>query len=165
MGGMLGSLAGFREEPEQTTGIGRRFDLSQADVSGNDGENVVEIVRDPAGEGAERFELAGGEPFGFRFLALADVAEENRDAAIAPISVDIVPNLTGRIGGFEFDRDPFGHDAFVVRLENRANECWELFPKNAAKYVSAFTSQHLFRFGVEVGHLPFGIDREKSVRR
>ena len=39
MGGVLRSLAGFGEKSEQTTGIGRRLDLGQADIPGNDGQN------------------------------------------------------------------------------------------------------------------------------
>src|ERR1041384_2269296 len=58
---VLRGLARFREKSEQASGIRGRFDLGEADVSGDDGENIVQIVRDSAGESAERFELTGGE--------------------------------------------------------------------------------------------------------
>jgi len=76
MGGVLRGLAGFRKKSEEAAGIRRRFDLRQPYVSGNDGENVVQIVRDSAGQRAERFEFAGREPFCFGFLALTNVPDK-----------------------------------------------------------------------------------------
>ena len=74
---VLGGLARFREEPKQTPRIRRSFDLSEADVSGNHGQDVVQIMRDAARERAERFELARRQTLRFDFPSFADVAEKN----------------------------------------------------------------------------------------
>ena len=122
-------------------------------------------MRDSARQRAERFELAGRESFGLRFLALADIAKENRDAAVASIRMHVVPNLAGRVGRFEFDGDLFGHDALIVPLENRADELRKLLPEHATEDLVAFATQHRFGLSVDVGHLPIGIDGKKSIRR
>src|SRR5438477_7522441 len=127
MGGVLGGLAGFREKPEQAAGIRRRFDLGQPYVSGNDGENVVQIVRDSASQGAERFEFAGREPFCFGFLALTNIPDKNRNSAVAAIGVNVIPNLASRVRRFEFDRNALRHHSFKIGLESRSDEPWELF--------------------------------------
>ena len=133
MGRVLCGLAGFRKKSEETARIRRRFDLGEADVPGNNSEDIVQVVRDSAGKCPKRFQLAGGEPFRFRFLALADIAKKNGDAAVARVGVDVVPNLPGRIHGFEFDGDLLGHDALVVRLENGTDKRGKFFPQEAAE--------------------------------
>ena len=47
---MLGGLAGFGEKRKQAAGITGRFDLGEANVAGNNCENVVKVVRYAAGE-------------------------------------------------------------------------------------------------------------------
>jgi hypothetical protein len=52
-GGVLRCLSRFGEEREQIAAmVGGRFELSEADIARNDGENVIQVVRDPAGERA-----------------------------------------------------------------------------------------------------------------
>ena len=46
---VLRRLAGFGKESEQIARIRRRLDLRQTNVAGNNGENVVKVVRYAAG--------------------------------------------------------------------------------------------------------------------
>ena len=45
MGRMLRCLSRLGEKRVQTAGIAWRLDLSETDVTGNDGKNVVQVVR------------------------------------------------------------------------------------------------------------------------
>src|SRR6476620_4351782 len=121
-------------------------------------------MRDSAGQRPERFELARSQPLGFRFLALAYVAKENRNAAVAWIGMDFVPNSSAGIDGFEFDRNPVGHHLFVIPLENGTHQRRKALPKQAAQDVLSLAAHHGFRFGIDVGHFPLRIDREESIR-
>ena len=52
-GRMLCRLSRFGEKGEQVAAvIGGRFELGETDVARNDGENVIQVVRDAAGERA-----------------------------------------------------------------------------------------------------------------
>ena len=51
-GRVLRCLAGFSEEGKQIPAMGRRVELGEADVARDDGEDVVQIVRNSAGERA-----------------------------------------------------------------------------------------------------------------
>ena len=71
---MLRGLAGARQEREQICRTPRSFDLGQADVSGNNGQEVVKIVGDSSRQRPERFQLAGGQPLFFDPLSIGHVS-------------------------------------------------------------------------------------------
>ena len=67
--------------------------LSEPDVARDDGEDVVQIMRDPAGERAERFELCSWSVVPLRPLSFGNVVKENRDPPVARISSHLEPNF------------------------------------------------------------------------
>src|SRR5437016_851612 len=101
---VLRRLAGFGKESEQIARIRGRLDLRQPNVAGNHRQNVVQIMRDPAREGTERFELACRETLGLALLPFADVAEKNRDTAVARIGMHFVPDFPRAIARLKFYR-------------------------------------------------------------
>src|SRR4051794_11884588 len=165
MGGMLGGLSGFRKETEKASGIGRGFNLGQADIARDDGKDVIQVMRDAAGERPERLELARGQTFGLGFLPLAYVANKNRHTAIAGIGVNVVPNLAGRIARLELHGHLLRQDLLIIRLKNGADQFRKSFPKKASEQLVALSLHDRFGCGVYVGKFPLGIDRKKAVRR
>src|ERR1700686_3523496 len=130
---VLRRLAGLGKEPEQVSRFGGSLDLRQSDVAGNDGENVIQIMRDAAREGAGRFELARRQPFGLALLSFADVAEKNRDTAVAGVRAHFVPNFPAAIASLKFHPNLLRHDLLVVGLKNRADQFRKSFPEDAAE--------------------------------
>ena len=116
---MLGGLPGFGQTRQETARLVRRFDLGETDVSGNDGQNVIEIVRDAASESAKGFKLAGRKPFLFCALALSDVAEKDGHSAVARIGAHLEPNSARGVACFEFHRSLFRQDAPIILFEGR----------------------------------------------
>ena len=55
---MLRGLPGFGQIREQIARVIGRFDLGEANISRDNCEDIVEIVRDAAGQSAKRFQLA-----------------------------------------------------------------------------------------------------------
>ena len=53
MCGVLRRLARLRQEREQRSAVGWRFNLRQADVAGNNGQNVIQVVCDTTRQCAE----------------------------------------------------------------------------------------------------------------
>src|SRR5688500_9182872 len=102
MSGVLRGLACLGEEAKKISRIGRRVDLRETDVAGNDRQNVVQVMGDATRKSAERFELARGEPLGFGLLSFADVSEEDGDPAIARISVHFKPGLAAGVIRLKF---------------------------------------------------------------
>ena len=90
-------------------------------------------MRDAARQRAERFELARRETLGLALLPFADVAEKNRDTAIARIGVHFVPDFPGAIARLKFQRDLFRHDLLVVGLKNGADQFRKSLPENPAE--------------------------------
>src|SRR5437899_12672184 len=125
MSRVLGGLPGFGKTRKQTASLIRRFDLGEANVSGNDSQDVVEIVCDAASESAKRFKLAGRKPFFLGALALSDVAEKDGDSAVARIGAHLEPNFARSVAGFEFHRSLFRQDAPIILFEGRVVQLGE----------------------------------------
>src|SRR6266568_4937586 len=114
----------------QIRGIARRFDLSQTDVTGNNGQDVVQIVSDSSGERPERFQFARGQPLFFDALAIGHISQENRNTPSARICKQLKPDLAARVTRFKFDRHLFGHGAPIILFKGIAGELWKLYPKS-----------------------------------
>ena len=129
MRGVLRSLTRFGKERQQAPRVIGRFNLGQTDVSRDDRENVVQVVRDSASQGAERLQLARSQSLFLIALAFSGVAEEHRDAAAARISVHFEPNFARSIASFEFRWNLFLQHSPVIELEWRAIQFGKLLPQ------------------------------------
>src|SRR5690349_15946085 len=97
-------LGAFQRHPHTTFGLLVALDgfLQKIEIADHDAEHVVEIMRDPARETADRFELAGVEQVLLHLLALRDIephAEElarttvlipHENRLVEKVSLDIV---------------------------------------------------------------------------
>ncbi len=142
---MLRRLAGFREEPKEASRVRRRFDLGQTDVSGDHGEDIIQIVRDATRQRAERFQFARRQALGFGFLPFADVPEKDRNPAVARIRVHFVPDLPGGIARLELHWDLLRHDLPKIGFEDRAGKLGKFFPKFVPEQLVAGAAKQRFR--------------------
>ena len=126
---VLGGLAGFREEAKEAPGIRGGFDLGETDVSGNHGQNIVQVMGDAARQSAERFQFARRQALRFGSFSFPDVPEKNRDAAVAWIGVHFVPTLP--VGSLASNSTGIcsAIDLVIIGFIDRADELREFFPK------------------------------------
>ena len=87
-------------QPRRHLVVRREEQGSEGDVSDDRGEQVVEIVRNPAGEQAELFQGLGFASLGFVALTLGDVAENQHHAgdfifAVANRGGDLLDDVFG----------------------------------------------------------------------
>src|SRR6266568_8552261 len=132
----------------QIRGIARRFDLSQTDVTGNNGQDVVQIMSDSSGECPERFQFARGQPLFFDALAIGHISQENRNTPSARIRKQLKPDLAARVTRFEFDRHLFRHGAPIILFKGVAGELWKLYPKILADQFLAAPVEQFFRLPI-----------------
>ena len=71
-------------------------------------------MRNAAGQGAKRFQFAGGQSIFFRSLALGHVAKECGDTATTWISVHFEPFPARWIACFKLDRFLLVQDSLVI---------------------------------------------------
>ena len=162
---MLRGLACLGKIREQTARVTRRFNLRQANISRDDGQNIIEIMRDTAGESPERFEFALGKPLFFNGFALTDITQKDRHASPARIRVNLKPNFARGVAGLEFYRHLLSHDPTIIHLKRRPNQLREFLPKSLSDQLSAAASEESLRFRVQIYKIPGVIDRKKSIHR
>ena len=129
----------------------------------DDGEQVVEVVRDAARELPEGLEaLHVTEPL--RHLArLGEVAEVDRQAVRVGEGRDLQVAADGGVLRLEADRLPVADGAFVLRLEDGPHGVGELLPHDAAHQALPAALEQ--RGGVVVHHRdpPLPVEAEHGV--
>ena len=124
---MFCRLSRFCQASQQIFVVGRDRELREADVTGDDGKNIIQVMCNPASQRAERLELTGGQSIFFRPLTLSHVAKERRDAPAARIRMYFEPLLAGRIARFELDRLLLFQYVPIIFIKRSTAKFWKLF--------------------------------------